>query len=144
VKHEIAKTIEDRLSLIDLDAAELMWAVHDVSRRAGVEAFLDELDSIVMDTWMPALADLDRRVVARYADDDVLMSGWLIGEERIAGKAAVVDVQRGRGRILLIGIRVPYRAQAHGTYKLLLNSLLYPRAAEPQTSSGSDLALPRP
>ena len=35
----------------------------------------------------------------------VLMSGWLLGEEFIARKAAVVDTQYKKGRIILIGIR---------------------------------------
>jgi hypothetical protein len=39
-----------------------------------------------------------------------------------------VDTQYQKGRIVLIGIRCQHRAQSHGTYKFLLNALLYPRA----------------
>jgi hypothetical protein len=83
-------------------------------------------EGVVMDTSIPASPEWDRRVVARYADDDILMSGWLIGGERIAGKAAVVDVRYKKGHIILHGIRSHYRGQSHGTFKLLLNSLLHP------------------
>ena len=37
-----------------------------------------------------------------------------------------VDVKHQKGHIILIGIRCQHRAQSHGTYKFLLNALLYP------------------
>ncbi len=68
----------------------------------------------------------DRKIVARFPDDDLLLSGWLYGEDLIARKAAVVDVQNKKGHIILIGFPCQHRAQSHGTYKFLLNALLYP------------------
>ncbi|MEN6311024.1 MAG: hypothetical protein ABFD80_05755, partial [Acidobacteriota bacterium] len=81
--------------------------------------------SLALDTYSPPF-DWDRKVVAAYPDDNVLMSGWLLGEEYLARKAAVVDTNYKNGRIILIGIRCQNRAQTHGTYKFLLNALLYP------------------
>ena len=54
------------------------------------------------------------------------MSGWLLGEDYLARKAAVVDTKYKKGRVILIGVPCQNRAQAHGTYKFLLNGLLYP------------------
>jgi hypothetical protein len=68
----------------------------------------------------------DRKIVAAYPENNVLMSGWLLGEELLTRKAAVVDTKYKDGRIILIGIRCQNRAQTHGTYKFLLNALLYP------------------
>ncbi len=82
--------------------------------------------SVAMDTWVPMSGDWDRKVAASYAEENVLMSGWLNGEDLIARKAAVVDARYKKGRIALIGVACQMRAQAHGTYKLLLNALLYP------------------
>ena len=59
----------------------------------------------------------------RYAADHPLESGWLLGPEKIAGKAAVVDVQYGRGRIVLFGFPPQQRGQPHGTFRLLFNAL---------------------
>ncbi|OGD29035.1 MAG: hypothetical protein A2Y56_12065 [Candidatus Aminicenantes bacterium RBG_13_63_10] len=84
-------------------------------------------DSVALDTWVPP-AEWDRRVVARFPKDGVLLSGWLLGEDVISRKAAVVDSSFKKGRVILIGIRSQHRAQSHGTYKFLLNALLYPQA----------------
>ncbi|HEY3382838.1 MAG TPA: M14 metallopeptidase family protein [Vicinamibacterales bacterium] len=63
------------------------------------------------------------RVVARYADKNVLLSGWLEGEQAIAGRPAVVEVALGTGRVVLYGIRPQHRAQSLATFRLLLNAL---------------------
>ena len=81
--------------------------------------------SLAFSTSLPAY-DWDRRVVASYPKDQILLSGWLLGEEYLARKAAVVDTRYKKGRIILIGIRCQHRAESHGTYKFLLNALLYP------------------
>jgi hypothetical protein len=63
------------------------------------------------------------RSVARYASRDLLKSGWLVGDEYLAGKEAVLDIPLGAGRVVLLGFPAYFRAQPHGTFKLLFNSL---------------------
>ncbi len=62
-------------------------------------------------------------VAARYGDTALLESGWIRGESVIAGKPAVVEVAYGKGRIVLFGFRVQYRAQSCGTFRLLFNAI---------------------
>ncbi|NIM90011.1 MAG: peptidase M14 family protein [Candidatus Aminicenantes bacterium] len=81
--------------------------------------------SLALDTWIPS-GEWDRKVVASFQEENILLSGWLLGENVIARKAAVVDAKYKKGHIILIGIRCQHRAQSHGTYKFLLNALLYP------------------
>jgi hypothetical protein len=83
-------------------------------------------ESLAMETWLPGTGDWERKVVASYPENNVLMSGWLLGEDVIGRKAAVVDLTYKKGRIILVGIACQIRAQSHGTYKFLLNALLYP------------------
>jgi hypothetical protein len=65
------------------------------------------------------------RVISKYPEEKLLLSGYLKGEEHIANKAAAVDVPLGKGRVILLGFGVKQRAQPHGTFKLLFNSLFY-------------------
>jgi len=63
------------------------------------------------------------RVVARYGPKDILMSGWLEGEQAIAGRPAVVEAKAGLGRAVLIGFRAQHRGQSLTTFRLLFNAI---------------------
>jgi hypothetical protein len=67
--------------------------------------------------------------VAWYSSDKPLRSGWAWGQERLKGAAAVVDAQVGRGRVMLFGPEITFRAQSHGTFKFLFNAIYYSKAA---------------
>jgi hypothetical protein len=74
------------------------------------------------DGWDAAAGSM--RAVATYPEEGrVLASGQLVGDEYLAGRAAVLEVQHGEGRIVMYGFRVQHRAQSHGTFKLVFNAL---------------------
>jgi hypothetical protein len=64
------------------------------------------------------------RVAARYGRGDPLLSGLLIGPEKIADKGALVEVRSGAGRVVLFGFRPQHRGQSLGTFRTLLNAIL--------------------
>jgi hypothetical protein len=65
------------------------------------------------------------RIVARYPSDpkQILLSGWALAADRIAGKAALVEVTMGKGKIILFGFRPQYRGQSLATFPLLFNAI---------------------
>jgi hypothetical protein len=65
------------------------------------------------------------RVIFRYAENkDLLVSGLLEGGGEIAEHPAVVDVPSGSGHVVLFSINPVYRGETHGTYALVLNTIL--------------------
>ncbi|MGC4085479.1 MAG: hypothetical protein QM736_25990 [Vicinamibacterales bacterium] len=73
-------------------------------------------------------------VIARYPNEEVVASGWLRGEDAMAGRAAVVAVDFKPGHIVLFGLRPQHRAQTHATFPMLFNSL-YLSADSPVSTS---------
>jgi len=87
----------------------------------------------VLPVWFegsPAFEAASGTALARYGDEDPLLSGFLLGGERLRGRAALVELPLGRGRVVLFGFRPQYRAQSRVTYAALLNAL-YLSAARP-------------
>jgi hypothetical protein len=75
--------------------------------------------------------------IVRFVDRDILQSGWLLGEERIANRAAMIEVEHGQGKVVLIGFRAQHRAQTHGTFKLVFNSLVSGRVTGSEVAEGA-------
>jgi hypothetical protein len=72
------------------------------------------------------ITDTTRAVsVARYpaAGTGPLLSGWLLGAPKLAGRSAMVDVKRGKGHVVLFGFRPQYRGQSMATFPLMWNAL---------------------
>ena len=66
------------------------------------------------------------RVLAKYQDTgSPLLSGYLIGEKYLQGKAAALDVQVDRGHVVLLGFRPQWRGQPFGTLRVLFNAALF-------------------
>ena len=67
--------------------------------------------------------DSDVRVIARYAKDNVLRSGWLLGESKLRGQIALAETRMGKGRVVLFAFRPQHRGQTWGTLPLIWNAL---------------------
>lgn len=68
-------------------------------------------------------SDASVKVIARYADRDLLRSGWLLGEDRLRGKIALAEVKLGKGRVVLFGFRPQHRGQTWGTFPFIWNAI---------------------
>jgi hypothetical protein len=73
---------------------------------------------------IPGRHNEDYETVVRYKPENLLKSGWLDGEERIAKRSAMISTDYGQGKIVLIGFRTQHRNQTDGTFKLLFNTII--------------------
>jgi hypothetical protein len=72
------------------------------------------------------LAGFKGTVLAQYqTEGSPLRSGYLIGENHLHGKAAAVDVDLGKGHVVLLGFRPEWRGQPFGTFRVLFNAVMY-------------------
>jgi hypothetical protein len=85
-------------------------------------AFLDS--AMAFETTAPG-PNMQRWVLATYPEneEDVLLSGWIHGAERLTRKAAAVALTYGKGKIVLFGFRPQHRGQTHATFPLVFNAL---------------------
>jgi hypothetical protein len=63
------------------------------------------------------------RPVAWFEAEKPRRSGWAWGQEYLKETVAVVDAAVGTGRLVLYGPEILFRAQPHGTFKLLFNGI---------------------
>jgi hypothetical protein len=75
-----------------------------------------------------AQANADAGRVAWFASASPLRSGWAWGQHYLQNGVAVVDAKLGRGRVLLFGPEINFRAQSHATFKFLFNAIYYSTA----------------
>lgn len=98
---------------IDVDTS------HPVARTMPKEA-----DAYFINSSAFEVTDREKvQVIARYAKDDVLQSGWLRGEDKIKNKIALAEVSRGKGRIILFAFRPQHRGQTWGTFPFIWNGI---------------------
>ena len=98
--------------------------------------FVDESPAF---TLGPDASSAGVKRVAWYETASPLRSGWAWGRrtERRRGRRRR---PLGKGRVLLFGPEITFRAQAHGTFKFLFNGIYYDGAA---LASSQALALSR-
>ncbi len=88
----------------------------------------EEFDAMFDNSPVFRTTSHEANVVAFFNSDKPLRSGWAWGQEILKDRAAIVDVPLGKGRVVLYGPEILFRAQPHGTFKLLFNAIF--RAAE--------------
>ena len=70
--------------------------------------------------------DMDRRVIGKFPEDNILLSGYCEKPEKLSDKSVMVWLKKGKGQMVLYGFGPQFRASTQSTYKLLFNPLLMP------------------
>ena len=63
------------------------------------------------------------RTVASYAQSGALMSGWMLGENHLNGKSALIEASHGAGRVILFAFRPQHRGQSFATFPFIFNAI---------------------
>ncbi len=74
-------------------------------------------------TLGPEAAAQGIQPIAWFDSPAPLRSGWAWGEEHLEGAVAAAQATVGDGTLFLFGPEIAFRAQPHGTFKLLFNSI---------------------
>ena len=68
---------------------------------------------------------VEARVVSRYPRENVLASGWLLGEEYLKDQANILSFKIGKGNVVTYGSQIDFRAQPRATWKLIFNGIFH-------------------
>ena len=68
--------------------------------------------------------DMDRRVIGKFPEKNILLSGYCEKQEKAADQTALVWFKKNKGQLVLFGFAPQFRASTDGTFKLLFNSIL--------------------
>jgi hypothetical protein len=79
--------------------------------------------SPVFSTSQP-MFDMDRRVIGKYPEKDILISGYCENEEKIGNRSSMVWLKKNKGQLVLFGFNPQFRASTQVSFKLIFNSLL--------------------
>lgn len=79
-------------------------------------------DKMAFATSVP-FGQYNRNIIVRYPTSGLLKSGFLLGEDYLFKRAAVVDVKQKNGHVILFGFKIQNRHQTFGTFKLLFNAI---------------------
>ncbi len=75
--------------------------------------------------YFSVTSEFEDRVVVRYAQRDILMSGMARNGQRMANGPAVVSLPVGAGQIVLFGFNPLHRHQTHGNFALVWNAVMH-------------------
>jgi hypothetical protein len=73
---------------------------------------------------------VDVAVAARYPRENILQSGWLLGEEYLKDQANIMSFRVGKGYVVTYGSQIDFRTQPRATFKLVFNGLFHGPSTE--------------
>lgn len=61
--------------------------------------------------------------IAWFGEEEPLRSGWAFGQSYLKNGVTAFEAQIGKGKFYAFGPEITFRAQSHGTFKMLFNGL---------------------
>ncbi len=122
------RNVSDELSRRGLDITGSLMRIdlaqnHPLTIGMPKQTGIFHMGNLVYATSFPSL-DMDRRVIGSFAQDNILMSGYSVNENLLAGRPALVWLKKGQGQIILFAFAPQFRGSTPATFKLLFNGIL--------------------
>ena len=97
-------------------------ALHPLAYGIGerVHVFFDHSEAFRL---LPEAAERGVKAVAWFDSPTPLRSGWAWGQQYLDQAVQIIDAPVGKGRVVLFGPEIVWRAQPHGTFKFLFNGI---------------------
>ncbi len=74
-------------------------------------------------TLSPNAANLGVKPIAWFGEEEPLRSGWAWGQSYLKNGVTAFKAEVGKGTFYAFGPEITFRAQSHGTFKMLFNGL---------------------
>ena len=101
-----------------------VWKLYVDTSNPIAKGFNKETPAYFINSSAYEITDWSKvRSVARYAESDLLLSGWILGEKYASGKTAIAETAYGKGKIILFAFRPQHRGQTFGTFPFIFNAL---------------------
>lgn len=71
----------------------------------------------------PSAGNMGVKPIAWFGDEEPLKSGWAWGQSYLKNGVTAFEAQIGKGKMYAFGPEITFRAQSHGTFKMLFNGL---------------------
>ena len=87
-----------------------------------IDVFFDHSEAFRL---LPEAGSKGLKAVAWIDGATPLRSGWAWGQQYLDQAVEIIDAPVGKGRVVLFGPEIVWRAQPHGTFKFLFNGIYY-------------------
>jgi hypothetical protein len=71
----------------------------------------------------PEAANQGVKAIAWFGEEEPLRSGWAWGQSYLKNGVTAFEAKIGKGKLYAFGPEITFRAQSHGTFKMLFNGL---------------------
>ena len=71
----------------------------------------------------PTAGNMGVKPIAWFGEEEPLKSGWAWGQSYLKNGVTAFEAQLGKGKLYAFGPEITFRAQSHGTFKMLFNGL---------------------
>ena len=71
----------------------------------------------------PNAGNMGVKPIAWFGEEEPLRIGWAFGQSYLKNGVTAFEAKIGKGKFYAFGPEITFRAQSHGTFKMLFNGL---------------------